>query len=137
MFSVPSQPGENRGERLGEFESRSVKARDAVEGFHLLENSHKVCRGFQQAMDARTTCFISFIKLFLLLRKRKTIYEVRTVNSHNSETVKPHCLLLTSFSCFIALRKHSCKPIKMHVLSKLFYKLKNVKYMHLIVPFVV
>ena len=30
MFSVPSQPGENRGERLGEFESRSVKTRDAV-----------------------------------------------------------------------------------------------------------
>ena len=40
MLSVPSQPGENRGERLGEFESRSVKTRYAVEGFHLLENSY-------------------------------------------------------------------------------------------------
>ena len=30
IFSVP---GENRGERLGEFESRSVKTRDIVEGF--------------------------------------------------------------------------------------------------------
>ena len=92
MFSVPSQPGENRGERLGEFESRSVKIRDAVEGFHLLENSHKLGRGFQQAMEAGTTFFISFIKLlFSLLTKRKTIYEALTVNSHNSETVKPHC----------------------------------------------
>ena len=36
-------PGENRGERLGEFESRSVKTRDVVKGFHLLENSYKVC----------------------------------------------------------------------------------------------
>ena len=31
--------------------------------------------------------FISFIELlFSLLTKRKTIYEARTVNSHNSET---------------------------------------------------
>ena len=42
-------------------------------------------------MEARTTCFISFIKLlFSLLTKRKTIYEVHTVNSHKSETVKQH-----------------------------------------------
>ena len=36
--------GENRGERLGEFESRSVKTQEAVKGFHLPENSHKLCR---------------------------------------------------------------------------------------------
>mgnify|MGYP001792382080 CR=1 FL=1 len=42
------------------FKSKSVKTRDAVEGFHLLENSHKFCRGFHQAMKARITC------LFLL-----------------------------------------------------------------------
>ena len=91
MFSVPSQPCENRGERLGESESRSVKTQDAVEGFHVLENYHKLCRGFQQAMEAQTACFISFIKLlFSLLTKRKTAYEARSVNSHNSETVKQH-----------------------------------------------
>ena len=73
---------------MGEFESRSVKTRDAVEGFHLLENSHKLCQGFQQAMEARKTCFISFMKLlFSVLTKRKMIYEARTVNSYNSETV--------------------------------------------------
>ena len=77
---------------MGEFECISVKIRYAVEGFHLLENSHKLCRGFKQAMEARTTCFISFIKLlFSSLTKRKTIYEARSVNFHNSETVKPHC----------------------------------------------
>ena len=36
---------------------------DAVESFHLLENSHKLCRGFHQAMKALRTCFISFILL--------------------------------------------------------------------------
>ena len=77
---------------MGKFDSRSVKARDAVEGFHLLDNSHKLCRGFQQAMEARTTCFISFIKLlFSVLTKRKTIFKVLTVNFRNSETVKAHC----------------------------------------------
>ena len=76
MFSVPSYPSENRGERLEEFESRSVKSRDAVEGFHLLGNSHKLSRGCHQAMEVRTTCFISFIKLsFSVLTKRKKIYE--------------------------------------------------------------
>ena len=55
MFSVPLYPGENRGERLEEFES--------VSGFHLFENSHKLCRGFHQAMKERRTCVISFTEL--------------------------------------------------------------------------
>ena len=50
-----------------------MKTRDAVEGFHTLEKSHKRCLGFhQQAMKAWRTCFISFIKL--LLRKGKAIF---------------------------------------------------------------
>ena len=42
MFYVPSLAGEIRGEQLGEFESRSVKTQDALEGIHLLENSHNL-----------------------------------------------------------------------------------------------
>ena len=38
MFSVPSEPGENRGKRLGEFESRSVETRDGVEGSYSAES---------------------------------------------------------------------------------------------------
>ena len=69
-----------------------MKTRDAVEGFHLLENSHKLCRGFQHAMEARTTSFISFIKLlFSVVTKREKIYKALTINSYNWETVKPHC----------------------------------------------
>ena len=89
-----------------------MKTRDAVEGFQLLENSHKLCRGFHQAMKERITCFISLIKLlFFALTKRKTIYEARiyvyfnffheTVNSHNLETEK--AILLTSFLCLLTL----------------------------------
>ena len=48
------------------------------EGFHLLENSPKLCRGFHEAMKARRTCFISFIKLLIFeLTERMTLYEVR------------------------------------------------------------
>ena len=61
MFSVLSMPDKNRGERLREYKSRSMKTRDAVEGFHLLEISHKLCRGFHQAMKELITCFTSFI----------------------------------------------------------------------------
>ena len=81
---------------MGEFDSRSVKTRDAVKEFQILENSEKLCRGFHQAMKARRTCFISFMKLlFSILNKEK--YDIRsayvyfnffleTVNSHNLET---------------------------------------------------
>ena len=133
MFSVPSYSYENQGECLGEFESGSVKTREAVDGFYLLEDSSKLCRGFHQAMRARKTCFISFIKLiFFVVTKRKTIYEARmytlisfyeTVNSYNLETANH--IILTSFLCFTALWKHTCWPIKTHVLSKLFYKNKT------------
>ena len=72
MFSVPPYPDENRGERLGELQSTSVKTRDAIEGFHLLENSYKLCQGFHQAMKARRTCFISFLKLSFSVQRRYT-----------------------------------------------------------------
>ena len=69
---------ENRGERLGEFESRSMKIREAVKGFTCSRILTNVRLSFHQAMKALITCFISLIKLlFSVLRKRKTIYEAR------------------------------------------------------------
>ena len=48
-----------------------MKTGDAVKGFHMLENSHKLCQGSHQAVKARLTCFISFIKLlFSVLTKQ-------------------------------------------------------------------
>ena len=65
-------------------------------------------------------CFISFIKyIFSVSTKRKTIYKAREFSQLWDS--QPH-YWLTSFSCFIALWKHTCRPIKTHVLSKLFYK---------------
>ena len=91
--------GENRGEGLGLFESRSVKVRDAVEGFHLIANSHKLCRGFHQDMKARRTCLDSFIELFSVLRKRKRVciyFNVfcETVNSRSCETDNQNALVI-------------------------------------------
>ena len=81
-------PGENRGKRLGEFESRSVK----IQTQELLKNSQTLLR-FSPGYEGTKTRFISFIKLLAFnLTKRKTIYEARvysfisfteTVNSHN------------------------------------------------------
>ena len=72
---------------------RTVKTQDAVEDFHLLENSHK---GFQQAMKARRICFISFIILINIFRLNKDKDDIQrayvyffheTANSHNLETI--------------------------------------------------
>ena len=103
---------------MGELESRSVKTRDAVEGFHLLKSFHKLFRGFQLAMEALTTCFISFIKLSFSVLTKRNIYEARTVNSHNSETVNHISDIIFMLHSTMKTRR----PIKMHVLSKLFYK---------------
>ena len=84
--------------------------RRMVEGFHLLENSHKLCRG-----KARRTCFIYFIKLlFSVLTKKKTIYEIRihvyfnffhkTVSSHNMETEQT--ILHVIFVLHSAMKTH-------------------------------
>ena len=72
--------------------------------FHLLENSHKLYRGFHQAMKAKRTRFISFIKLFSLLTKKMTIYEAcMYIFFHETVTWRQPTILLTSFLCFIAL----------------------------------
>ena len=90
---------------------------DTVEDFHLLK--------ITKAMKAQRTYFISFIKLLFSDLKKKTIYEAHycfheNMNSPNFETVNhiaPH-----HFCAFIVLWKHTCGPITMHILSKLFYK---------------
>ena len=58
--------------------------RKLIKHVSVLENSHKPYRGFQQAVEAWTTCFISYYVLhvlFSVLTKRKMIYKELTVNS--------------------------------------------------------
>ena len=56
---------------FGRIREQISETRDAVEGFHLLQNSYKLCRGFQQGMEVRTTCFMSFIKLLFSCKQRE------------------------------------------------------------------
>ena len=62
---------------MGEFESRSVKTRDVVEGFYLLENSYKLGRVFLPGYDGTENMFYFFYKTIFRLTMRKTIYEAR------------------------------------------------------------
>ena len=79
MFFVPSKPGENRGERLGELESRSPAR----------EFSQTLPR-FSTGYGGTVNMFYFFYKIIIFI-KGKTIYKARTVNSRNSEKVKQHC----------------------------------------------
>ena len=65
---------------LGEFKSRSVKTRDAVESFSLLENSHKLCRvSVYQAKKTQRTCFKLFYKIIISPPNKKK-YDIRSAN---------------------------------------------------------
>ena len=55
---------------FGIIQKQISKIRDAVlKEFHLLEKSHKICRGFHQPMKARRTCFL--YKIIILRVKKK------------------------------------------------------------------
>ena len=102
-----------------------------------LKNSHKLCRGFCQAIKARRTCFISFIKLlfsFLTKSKIKTMIYTKSVcvyfnffhervNFHNLEKAN---YVAKSFLCFIVLWKHTRRPIKTRRKIHIIF---NVKWM--------
>ena len=67
--------------------------------------------------------FYFFIKwLFSVLTKRKMIYILWSAYRKFTPLRDSQTTLLMSFWCFIVLWKHTCWPIKTHVLSKLFYK---------------
>ena len=103
IFSVP---GEN--EHLGEFESKSAKYRDAAEC--LLENSHKLCHGFLHAMKARRTCFISFIKLYVV----RNAYELKThLTCFYEKSILLYQIVLTwEISKVIFKTTFSCQKLK-------------------------
>ena len=101
MFSVPSKPGENRGEILGEFESRSVKTRETVEGFHLLENSQTLPR-LSTGYVGTDNMFYFFYKIIIsVVNEEKD--DIRSAYCKFLQLGESQTTLLTSFSCFIAL----------------------------------
>ena len=67
-----------------------------------LENSHKLCRGFQQAMKALITCFIFFKKIIIfIVNKEKD--DIQRAYCKFSQLGDGQTTLLTPFSCYIAL----------------------------------
>ena len=94
---MPSQPGENRGEHLGEFESRSVKTRDAVEGFHMLEFSQTLPR-FSRGYRGTDNMFYFFSEIIIfIVNKEKD--DVQSVYCKFSQLGDSQTTLLTTFSC--------------------------------------
>ena len=59
------------------WESKSVKTRDTVEGFHPLENSHKLCQVFHQAIECMENKFYFIYKIIFHLDKEKD--DIRSV----------------------------------------------------------
>ena len=107
MFSVPScSPVKTEANDWEIWEQLSENLRCSREFSPAREFSQSLPR-FTQAMKAQTTCFISFIKsLFSVLTKRKTICEAVTFSKF-SQLEDSQTTLLTSFSSFIALWKHT------------------------------
>ena len=68
---MPSQPGDNQGERLGELESRLVKTQDTVESFHMLDltltNFAKVSTGY----GGTDNILYFFYKIIFIVNKEK------------------------------------------------------------------
>ena len=129
---MPSSPGENLGE-VWEFSSRWNASRVFTV---LLSNSPKRFTHFSPGYEGTENAFYFFCKIIILrFNKEKdciqSAYDVylnffhETITSHDLETEPT--ILLTTFSCFIATWKHTCTPIKTHVLSKLFYNILNNK----------
>ena len=65
--------------------------------------------------------FYFFYKIIIFVVKKEKD-DIRSAYCKFSLLGDSQTILLTPFSCFIALWKHTCWPIKTHVQSKLFYK---------------
>ena len=75
---MPSLPGENRGERLREFENRSVKTQRHSRGFSPAQEFSQTLPRLSTGYKDTENMFYFIIKLlFSDLTKKNTIYEVR------------------------------------------------------------
>ena len=79
----------------------------------------KLCRGFHHAMKAQTTFYFFFKIIICIVNKEKG--DIQSAHCKFSQLGDSQTSLLTPFSCVIALWKHTRRPIKTHVLYKLFY----------------
>ena len=89
---------------------------------------------FSTGYGGTDNMFYFFYRIIIfIVNNKERQYTVRSAYCKFSQLGDSQTTLLTPFSCFIALSKYTCKPIKMHVLSKLFYN-KGKKGGHLEAP---
>ena len=69
-------------------------------------------------------CYFFYKIIIFIVNKEKD--DIQSVYCKFSQLGDSQTTLLTPFSCFIALWKHTCRPIKTHVPSKLIYLLHEV-----------
>ena len=101
---------------MGEFEGRSVKPRESVEGFTAREFSQTLPR-FSTGYGGTDNMFYFFYKkiIFSYNKEKDDIRGAYCKFSQFADS-QPHC------SRHFRAMKHTCRPIKTHVISKLFYK---------------
>ena len=76
------------GERLVEFESKSVKTRDAVKGFHLLKYSHKLSQGFHKAMKEREYVLFLLYKIIIFCFNKDKDDIIQSTNMYIISSIK-------------------------------------------------
>ena len=90
--------------------------------FSLAREFSQTLPRFSTGYGGTENMFYFFHKIIIfMVNKEKD--DIRSAYCEFSQLWDSQTTLLTSFSCFIALWKHTCGPIETHVLSKLFYKI--------------
>ena len=94
---------------------------------NVWKNSRAAAREFSQILPRFSTgyggtknMFYFFYKIIFSVNKEKD--DTRSAYCKFSQLGDSQTTLLTPFSYFIALQKHTCGPMKTHVLSKLCYE---------------
>ena len=109
---------------FGEFKSRSVKTRDAVENFLPALEFSQTFPSFLPGYEGTEKMFYFFYKIISILKKEKDdIRSAYVYFNFSHETVNFHVLETANhIAHVIFVLRSACRPIKTFVLSKLFYK---------------
>ena len=100
-------------EQIGEYPRRSREFSSSARDF-----SQTLPR-FSTRYEGTDNMFYFLYEIIIFINKEK--HDIRSAYCKFLQLGDSQTTLLTSFSCFIVLWKHTCRPIKTHVLSKLFY----------------
>ena len=106
----------------------NIRIRDQISENPRRSRGFSPAREFSQTLprfstgygDTDNMFYFFYTIIAFIVHKEKN--DIRSAYSKFSQLGDSQTKLLTPFSCFISLWKHTCRPIKTHVLSKLLYK---------------